>query len=100
MLLCSTNLLLACINCFLFPFQNGLSKLDHVIAEKTYRLLFQDKSKIKKVSLRKISVMDEENCSEYQRLAQLVRPVVSDPDFFKISLFLLLTGGPLAESDR
>ena len=80
--------------------QNGFSELYDVIAQKNYQLLYEDTSKIKKVSLRNISIMDDARCREYGQLAKLVRPIVVDKTFYKLSLLLLLTNASFIDPDR
>ena len=84
---------------FLLP-KNGFSELDDAIWEKDYLPVFHELSKIKKVSLRKISVMDNGQIEEYARLAALVRPIVYNESFYKLSLLLLLTSQSQTDKKR
>jgi hypothetical protein len=84
---------------FLLP-KNGFSELDDAIWEKDYLPVFHELSKIKKVSLRKISVMDDGQIEEYARLAALVRPIVYNESFYKLSLLLLLTSQSITDQKR
>ena len=84
---------------FLLP-KNGFSELDDAIWEKDYLPVFHELSKIKKVSLRKISVMDNGQIEEYASLAALVRPIVYNESFYKLSLLLLLTSQSQTDKKR